>query len=290
LPPADSNRPSSPMLCRRRLALELRQLREEAGLTLEQVAERLFCSMSKISRIETARVTATVRDVRDLLDLYAVEGQQHEDLLRLARLARQKGPWWHAFKGVHDARTFFELEGFAVSISIYECLLIPGLLQTRAYVALILASAFPDLSPQEVERLVELRLLRQSTLTGDDAPSLEVVIDEAALHRLVGGPQVMGRQLHHLVEAAEMPNVTFQVLPFIAGEHGGMAGPFTILRFPEDADRGLGYLEPRSGELYLDRPDHVDAYERLFRSLQARAMTPDASISFTAELARRLGC
>jgi transcriptional regulator with XRE-family HTH domain len=271
LPAADGDRPSSPTLCRRRLALELRQLREGAGLTLEQVAERLFCSMSKVSRIETARVTATIRDVRDLLDLYGIAGQQHDDLLRLAQQARQKGPWWHAFKGVHDVRTFFELERFAVSICIFECLLVPGLLQTREYVPLILARSFPHLSPQEVERLLELRLLRQSTLTGDDAPTLEVVVDEAALHRLVGGPQVMGRQLRRLVEAAQLPNVAFQVLPFMAGEHGGMAGPFTILGFPGDADRGVVHLEPRSGELYLDRPDQVEAYERLFRSLQAMA-------------------
>lgn len=115
-------------------------------------------------------------------------------------------------------------------------------------------------------------------------------MDEAALHRLVGGPHIMGRQLRRLAEVAQLPNVTFQVLPFVAGEHGGMVGSFTILRFPEEEDRGVVHLEPRSGELYLDRPDQVGAYERLFRSLQAIAMTPDASVALVSELARRLSC
>ena len=288
MPSAGSSPQSSPTLCRRRLGTELRRLRDEAGLTLQQIATRLYCSTSKISRIETARVTASVRDVRDLLDLYAVDGQQRDDLLQLALEARQRGPWWHAFKGVQDVRTFFELERFAVSICNYECLLIPGLLQTRAYVQRILTSFSPQLSPSEVERMVELRLLRQSTLAGADPSSLEVVVDEAALHRLVGGHEVMSTQLRRLVEIAHRQNVLLQVLPFSAGEHGGMAGSFTILRFPEAVDPELVHLEPPSGELYLERQDLVATYERLFRRLQARALPPDQSIALVTRLERSL--
>jgi hypothetical protein len=136
--------------------------------------------------------------------------------------------------------------------------------------------------------MVELRLLRQSTLAGADPSSLEVVVDEAALHRLVGGHEVMSAQLRRLVEIAHMQQVLLQVLPFSAGEHGGMAGSFTILRFPEAVDPELVHLEPPSGELYLERQDLVATYERLFRRLQARALPPDQSIALVTRLERSL--
>jgi hypothetical protein len=257
-------------------------------MTLEEVSARLYCSMSKISRIETGRVAATVRDVRDLLDLYSVHGQERERLLALAIEARRKGRWRHVFKGVPDPRAFFELEGFATKISLYESLLVPGLLQTKDYFSLIVASAFPSISSDELERLIELRLLRQSTLVSENAPIVEVVLDEAALHRLVGGSPVMLRQLDYLVERARMPNLTFQVLPFVAGEHGGMVGPFTILDLPDTADPTLVHLEHLAGNLYVERRDLVAAYKLLFRRLQAMALTPEQSVDLLTELAEQL--
>jgi hypothetical protein len=257
-------------------------------LTLRQVADQLYCSVSKISRIETAHVAPTVRDVRDLLDLYKVTSQQREELLRLALEARKRGPWWHAFKGVQEFRAFFDLERIAVSICIYECLLVPGLLQTEAYASLVLTSFLPDLTRQEIERLIELRLLRQSTIGRDDPPIVEVVVDESALHRLVGGRGVMHRQLRRLLAAAALPNISFQVLPFAAGEHGGMGGPFTMLQLPGASEPELVLLEHPSGELYLDRRELVAVYERLFRRLQAIAMTPDQSVDFLTKLADEL--
>jgi transcriptional regulator with XRE-family HTH domain len=229
MPSNSEGRHSSPTLLGRRLGGELRRLREEAGLTTDQVAGRLFCSPSKISRIETARVTGTLRDVRDMLELYEVSDQQRTDLLQLALEARQKDAWWHSCRDVPDVRTFMGFERATDSIRVYESLIIPGLLQVEHYACLITRSIFPTLNHETIKRHVELRLARQALLASDDAPTLSVVLDEAAIQHLVGMPHVIRDQLRHLTGAAHMPNVTFQVLPFAAGAHGGMIGPFMIL-------------------------------------------------------------
>jgi transcriptional regulator with XRE-family HTH domain len=217
------DRQRSPTLLRRQLASELRRLREDTGMTSEQVSAHLGCTPSKISRVETASVRANPRDVRDLLDLYRVNGRLGEDLLRLAQEARRKEDWWRAYRDVPDVRVYIALEQAASSILAYETLGIPGLLQVEGYARRITRAIFPDLDDRKVERLLELRMARQSLLDVDDAPTLEVVVDEAAIRRLTSQRELMWEQLKHLVDAAGRPNVTFQLLPFSAGPHGGMA-------------------------------------------------------------------
>jgi hypothetical protein len=284
----NEGRQRTPIMLRRQLASELRRLRDAAGLTSKQASDHLFCTPSKISRIEKARVTANPRDVRDLLELYEVNAQQREELLRLAHEARQKEAWWHAYGDVPNVRTYIALEKAAASICYYESLVVPGLLQVEDYARLIISAIFPELRRERIERLVELRTTRQSLLCGDDPLTLVAVLDEAALHRLVSERQVMRRQLHRLIEAADLPNVTLQLLPFRAGPHSGMAGPFTILGFADAAVTGVVYLEHSSGDVYLDRADQVNRYRTRFEQLQAVAFTPDESTTFLVELARDL--
>jgi transcriptional regulator with XRE-family HTH domain len=277
----------SPTVRRRRLGIELRRHREAAGLTIDRVAEILECSHSKISRIETGQVRATPRDVRDMLEIYGVQGEQREALIQIAREARQTG-WWHAYGDVMKESSYVGLEAAAASIRTYEPLVVPGLFQTTEYARAVVRALGPKLRPEEVERQVELRMARQLMLTQDDPPAVWAVLDEAVLRRPVGEHGVMGEQLHHLTEAAALPTVTIQVLPFPAGEHAGMYGAFTILGFPEPADPDVVYIEHATGDLYLERAGEIQQYTLLFDHLRAAALAPDDSAAFLAALVKEL--
>jgi transcriptional regulator with XRE-family HTH domain len=278
---------TSPTVRRRRLGIELRRLREASGMTIEQVAQQMECSVSKISRIETARVGVSMRDIRDMLDFYGVSSEEQERLLNLARDARQKA-WWHAYSDLPDVKTYIGLEVAAASIRAYEALLVPGLLQTPEYARTIISTALPGLHPEQVERRVELRMTRQSMLVGDDPPMLSVVVDEAVLHRVVAGRGIMRQQLHHLAETADQPNVSMQLLPFVAGQHLAMSGAFTILSFSEPTDPEIVYLEHGAGDLYIEGVEQTKRYVMMFDHLRAVALAPSDSAAFLRRLAKGL--
>ena len=277
---------SSPTLRRRRLGAELRRLREDAGLTIGQVAQHLYCSNSTVSRVETGRISVTLSVVRDMLELYAVGGQQQEAVVQLAREARQKEAWWHAYGDVPDIRTYIGFESAAYSIHEYQSLLIPGLLQVEKYSRTILSVLFPNLHPKEIERYVELRMARQSVLLKDNPPTFKVILHEAAVRHLIGMPEAKEEQVSHLVEVARMSNVDLQVLPFTAGAHGGMIGPFTILSFAGPGDPDVIHFEHPTGDLYVDRGEQVHRYELLFEHLRGVARSPDDSTDFLEQFAR----
>lgn len=264
--------------------MELRRLREAAGLTLERVAEDLEVSDSKISRIETGRVAASPRDVRDMLDLYKITGEQREELLEITRHARQKG-WWHIYGGL--PRTLVGLEAAAVSIRTYETQLVPGLLQTAEYARAVIRALSSEVDPEQTERRVELRIARRALLTQEDPPALWAILDEAALRRPVGRPATMREQLDYLREAAMLPKVTLQVLPFSAGEHAGMTGAFTILGFSEPTDPDVVYLEQTTSDLYLENIEDIQWYKQAFDHLRTEAMEPDDSVAFLGSLAKK---
>ncbi|MEV0132234.1 helix-turn-helix transcriptional regulator [Dactylosporangium sp. NPDC050688] len=281
-----ASRRGSPTLRRRQLGMELRRLREAAHVTIDHVAERLECSGSKISRIETGQTGVTPRDVRDMLDIYQVEPEYADQLLKIAREARQKG-WWQLYGDVLTG-AYVGLEAAADHIRSYEALVVPGLLQTEEYAQAMIHAARPDISVTEVEKRVRVRMSRQSLVTQDDPIDLWVVLDEAVLRRPVGGRAVMRRQLEHLSLAAGWPNVTLQVLPFSAGAHAGMDGTFTMLLYDESAGQNFVFASNAAGGLFLEKDDELQRYGFIFDYLRANALRPDESVSMIVKLTKEL--
>jgi transcriptional regulator with XRE-family HTH domain len=279
----------SPKVRRRRLGNELRQLRELAEYTIEQVAARLEVSDSKISRIENGQVGATPRDVRDMAALYGVTGQRMENLMQLARETREK-PWWHEYSDLKlDQLDYAGYEAEASSILMFAPMILPGLVQTADYARVIIREVLFDLPQEEIERRVEFRMKRQALLTDRNPPTLWAVIDEAILCRMIGGPRIMHEQLKRLIEIARRPHVTLQLLPFSGGAHAGLDGPFTVIRFPEPTDKDMVYFEHTGWEHYLDDPDAVSLYLSLFDHIRATALKPDDSIKRLIDRADELG-
>jgi transcriptional regulator with XRE-family HTH domain len=274
----------SPTVRRRRLALELRRLREAAKLTCEEVAERLECSASKISRVETGRVSVSPRDVRDMLEIYGASEELRESLVQLARESRQKG-WWHAYGDTVQPQfaTYLGMESAASEIRIYKVNRIPGLLQTEDYARAAFTAGMVGSPKQDVERQVALQMERQR-LSQADPPRVWTVLDEAALRRQVGGPEVMRVQLEHLLELSALPNVSLQVIPFSGGAHPAMDLPFVILVFPERSDTDVVCVGYPTGALWIEDMTEVDKYNRYFNHLQAAALSFEDSASMTTSV------
>jgi transcriptional regulator with XRE-family HTH domain len=276
----------SPTVRQRRLARALRRLRETSNLTIEQVAEKLEISPSTVSRIETAHVRVRPRDLRELLDIYGVTGAQRDELLKIAR-ERGQQPWWQEYKDLPNiAVASFEAE--AASISQYSSLLVPGLLQTEAYASVVLKAIRLDAKPGDIERRLQLRMSRQALLTDENAPTYRVVLDEAVLRRMVGGRQVMHEQVRRLIDAAELPSVTLQVLPFSAGAHAGMDGEFTIFSYRTPADPDVVYIENTGGDAYIENTDVTRRYNSIFDHLRSVALDPAESVQTLADLEQQL--
>jgi transcriptional regulator with XRE-family HTH domain len=280
---------NSPTVRRRRLALELRRLREAARLTCEEVAEHLECSASKISRVETGRVSVSPRDVRDMLELYGVPAAQRESLVQLARDSRQKG-WWHAYSDTMQPQmaTYIGLESAASEIRIYEVSLIPGLLQTEDYARAVIKAGMVNSPAEDIERRVSLLMARQPAVVRDDPPKVWAVLDEAALRRRVGGSGLMRLQLEHLLAQAALPNVAVQVIPFAGGAHPAMGRPFIILVFPERVDTDVVYLEDLTSALYLEDVAEVDRYNVFFNHLRATALSFDDSAALMTSVLKEM--
>jgi transcriptional regulator with XRE-family HTH domain len=267
---------------RRRLGLELRRLREQAGKTIDDVAQALECSDSKVSRIETGQVSATTRDVRDMLDVYGVRGEQRDFLIQAARDARRKG-WWQAYGDALIA-PLVGLETAADRVQAYEPMVVHGLLQTVDYTRAIIRAGRPDLPSTQVERWVELRMTRQSLLTRYNPPEFSVVLEEYALYRPVGGVSVLRGQLRRLVEAAKLPSVTLQVLPLTVGEHAALSGAFNIYHFSGPDDPDVVYLEHGASDLYLESAELVQRYTAAFERLRMAALSPEDSWLFLSKV------
>lgn len=281
-------RDPSPTVRRRRVGIELRRLRESADLTCDEVGKRLEWSQSKVSRMETGRVAIHPRDVRDLLDLYGITDPAARAALdAVTRESRQRG-WWHAYNDALPPwfEVYVGLETAATSIRVYEAQLVPGLLQTPAYARSLFEAALTYRSPREIDRQVEIRMERQRILADEHPPELRVVLDEAVLHRQVGGAAVMREQLDHLMRTGRLGNVQVQVLPFSAGAHASMAGAFTLLGFTgESEDPDMVYLDHIVGALYLEKPGEEAQYAEVFEHLQANALGPEESVTLIASVA-----
>lgn len=264
----------SPTVRRRELGALLRKLRTEKGLTVEQAAEQLMFSMSKLSRMETGHGVATPRDIRDLCDLYGVTDDAQRDHMRnLATEAKQQA-WWQSYDLGYG--TYVGLEADAVTISAFQSSVVHGLLHTADYARAQHQGSIPLLSPDQIELQIEAKLTRQRILTRDEPPSFSVVLDEAALHRVVGGRQVMAEQLAKILDMAAWPNVTVQVLPYDVGAHPALESNFTILELP-DLTPGIVFVEGMIGSTYLEREDDLLRYQTIFRKLESIALSPQGS-------------
>jgi transcriptional regulator with XRE-family HTH domain len=265
---------------RRRLSAELRRLRTDARLTVEDAAGRLQWPASKVSRIENRQVGVSPKDLRKLLDLYHVEDRAYRDeLLEVGRRATERG-WWQSYTGLLPALgNLIGLEAEAATIRTYEPELIPGLLQTPDYARAVIRAGSPGYTKEQTDRGGEIRLERQEVLTRADPPppKISVGLNEGVLARRVGSPEVMRAQLEHLMRDRDRANVVIQVLPFSTGEHPAMVGPFTMLTFLDPADPGVVNVENVLGALALEQPEEIRAYEEVWNTLQARAVSPDDS-------------
>jgi transcriptional regulator with XRE-family HTH domain len=274
----------------RRLAAELLRLREAAGLTREAVSERTEVNGATIYRLETGRARPQRRTLTALLDLYAVPEDERVELYALARQADEPN-WLQSFPTElpEPYRAFIGFEGEAESIINYECLFVPGLLQTNEYARAALQAGAPAAAPEDIDRLVEARMSRQAVLNRPNPLRLWAIVDEAALHRPVGGSAVLAAQLQRMVELAALPHITLQVVPYDVGGHPGMAGSFAVLRFGEPSESpteiDVVYVETQAADLFLEGDTDVKRFNGIFQHLRALALPPNASVSLIEQVA-----
>lgn len=279
-----------PTVRRRRLGSELRRLREDHSIKLEEVAERLGVAASTLSRIETGKAPTKSVYLTAMLEMYGVtDPAQRQVLVDMAREGHRKG-WWSVYDDVLPTGfgIYVGLEAEAAGLRAFEGDAVQGLFQTPDYARAILREVQVRDTDEQVERLVDLRMKRQEVL--DRNPPLDVwmILDEAVVRRTIGGPEVMRDQLARLVEESKKPNVTLQVLPFETGSHAGLRGPFSILEFPERADADVAYVESVAGIIYLEKEREVRTCAEAFDRLRAAALSPGQSSELIFEAAKDL--
>jgi len=281
-------RPHSPTLRRRRLSAELKRAREEAKITSTSAAKSLGWAAGKLSMIENAETQKVKSDDLDkMLDLYQVtDPGKREALHALAKDAKVRG-WWSKYKEVFGPQSLPDFEAEASAIRTFEGLVIPGLLQTPDYARSVVQGGRYT-SAEEVERRVKARMERRDILTRFKPASLRAVVDEAALHRVVGSSEVMSDQLRHLLHMAELPNIDFQVLPFSAGAHAALTVPFSILNFPDPLDAPIVFVDTASGGLFLEESDEVETHSVTFGDVQGSAMSSAQSARVITEVLETL--
>lgn len=266
---------------RRQLATRLRELREDADLTLTEVSERVEVSAGALSRIENGERGTTPVLVKALLDCYDLnDATPREDLLDLVRADQaHKRPWWRKYAAVINTTQYggyLSLEASAVTLNSYEPLLVPGLLQTAGYAHAVISEMRPDLTARQVDTLVKVRIQRQQLLDKEEAPKCWTVIDEAALRRRIGSEEVMLEQLDHLLTMSEHPRVTVQFLPFEAGAHVGLYGSFVLMGFPPPTAEVV-WVESFANSVCFEEPQDVGRYTDAFDHVRALALGPRES-------------
>jgi hypothetical protein len=248
---------------------------------VDQVATELLCSPSKVSRLETGQRGASARDIRDLCRLYGVDDPAERD--HLAKLAREgkRQAWWQPFDLPYA--TYVGLEAEAHSITDFESGVVPGLLQTREYAQALHEAIVPELSRELIDQRIEARMIRQRVLSGDPAPQLAAIMDEAVLHRLVGGEEVMRAQLGRLLEVSEWPNVTIRVLPYRAGAHSALDSTFAFLEF-EASVSAVVYVDGLVGQIYLEHQPDVQRYVQVIDQLRTLSLSAQDSAELIARV------
>lgn len=254
------------------LGQQLRELRESCDLTLKEAGEYLQRDASMVSRFETADWPIRRGDVLALLDLYGVADEKRRSgLIRLSEEVWQKG-WWEQYADALD-RQFIDypwLEGRADLIRSYDAMILPGLLQTRAYAETLIKKGNGAVSAQQLTQWIDFRMERQRVLDRGETPRLEAILDESALRRPIGGPEVMRAQLARLRELAQRPNIDLRVLPLRAGWHAGLDGAFTIFEMPEPYPE-VAYVDNLAGRFYIEQPE-VERFVRVYHDVRDTAL------------------
>ncbi|MEV7500902.1 helix-turn-helix transcriptional regulator [Streptomyces sp. NPDC093018] len=272
------------------LGRRLLDLRERVGLKREDAARVLRVAPATVRRMEMAEVALKIPYLQLLLKAYGVPDEEAEAFVQLAEEANRPG-WWQRFHDILPGwfSMYVSLEGAASLIRSYEPHFVPGLLQTEDYARGVLRSgAIGETSPDDIERHVALRMRRQELLHRPDAPRFWAVMDETALRRPVGGPEVMHAQLERLIEAASLPNVTLQVAPFENGPHPGTYGPFVLFRFAMSELPDMVYSEYLTGAVYLDARSEVATHLEVMDRMAAQAATAQRTKEILRDLCKEL--
>ena len=268
---------ASPLMLRRRLRTELRTARLNSNLTQEQVARAMEWSMSKMNRIEKAKSGISANDLKALLPFLGIEDTARaEELMDLARAARVS-PWWSRYKDVAPEKLLelIDYESAASAMSQFEPMFIPGILQTEEYARAVLQVFYDEKSAAErLVAMVDLRTRRTGLLTSDNAPKFSFILDESVIHRVVGSPAIMSRQFQHLANLAKLSNVTVHVVPFTAGLHPGMKGPFEVVQFAGEPDDNIVFLEGPQGDIISEDQMETMSYLEAFTRITAASLGP----------------
>jgi transcriptional regulator with XRE-family HTH domain len=282
---------------RRRLGAELRRLRGKADMTLDEVAELMTCSTSKISRLETGKGIPKLPDVNELIRIYRVTSDAEVEMLRrLVQEGRTQGWWEPITEGVQPEKfvldspnRFAAMETEAVGVRTFNGVVLYGLLQTADYTRAVMHALLPSHTEGRIDQLVALRLKRRAALSRTVEPiRVQAVIDEAALCRMVGGERVMAEQLEFLLEVTRRLNVTIRVLPFSVGMDRALLGQFAVLEFTDRLAGDVVFIEGHAGDTYLESKSDVDLYVKVFDDVADRALTPADSADLITRYLSRL--
>ena len=279
---------TSPIARQRELGTRLRTLRNERGMTVEEVAAELLCSTTKISRLETAARRPSLRDVRDLCVLYELDQQMSGELMSLAREARESG-WWTEYADL-GLDPLIGLEQEATSITCFSMYYMPGLLQTQEYAERIIKTVAPKMDPHVVQQRTAARMRRQEVLDDDNGPLYSVLLDEMVFRRGVGSPSLMAAQVDKILQLVRSDRITVQVIPFKAGAYAAADSYFVILEFDDDSNLWpMIYIEGLTDNQYLQRGPDISRYRETVEYLRDRALDPDGSIEFMENARKEYG-
>ncbi len=276
----------SPTIRQRELGMRLRDFRTAKGLTVEDVAKELLCSPTKISRAETGARRATLRDVRDLCQIYGVDAETSAMLMELAREARQQG-WWTKYDDL-KITPFIGMEQAATAITCFGMYFIPALLQTEDYAREIIKGIAPKIEEDILSQRVEARMMRQKLLYQPKPPKYRALLDEAALHRQVGGLSVMKAQLEKILSFMREERAAVQLIPYEVGAYGAIDSNFDYLEFAGTVLPDLVFVEGLVSHLYLERPEELERYREALDNLRDEALNPRDSAKKIEEIRDKL--
>jgi transcriptional regulator with XRE-family HTH domain len=278
----------SPTVRQRELGRRLRELRNQRDLSVEDVAQKLLWSATKVSRLETAARRASLRDVRDLCTLYGVDEAAAAELMSLTQGAREQ-VWWTQYEDL-QLDPYLGLEHAAAAITSYTTYYLPALLQTEEYTRAVIKAIAPKMDPDIYRQRVEVRMRRQEVLEKDNRPRYRVLLDEAVLHRRVGGPRLMAAQLDKVLETERHGHATILIIPFSVGVPVAQDSNFVLLEFEDESNISpIVFVEGLTGNQYLERKAYIARYREAIDYLRDSALSPRDSLQYVAEMRKTYG-